>query len=249
MSALASCSEKDEPKNDIVLAEPAVTTAAASTETPTEPTTKAELHEHHDYEDGVLLGSWQGLFMNITFKDDNTASADFDISDILMVDYSGNVLYNGDIYPPDSISYDGSELTISIKPEGTDSPAELAKLVRTGEADPDSIDGEYSFSAGTFYTSICSALGSDEKEPDLKMIIDDGYFYIKTDELCSYTQKADEISFSNLKFSTEIVGLELDECTFVLDGNECTLYDKFGVIEELKKIADNSADEETNTAE
>lgn len=244
-AALASCGEKEEVP-EIVLADPAETSAPATTATTAEPTTKAALHERHDYEDGVLIGDWHGLFMDLTLKDDNTADADLDISDIFMIDTDGTVTYNDNEYPSESVSYDGSELTVNITPEGSDSSVELVKLVRTGEPDPDSFNGEYTMSEGAFCKIIYSALDVDENDPDLKILIDNSYFYIRTNNFCSYSQKADEITFSDLKFSTEMTGIELSDCTFVLDGDNFTLYDQYGVIDEFKRKNADTSEEGTS---
>lgn len=210
-------------------------TTEAVTEASTEPATKTDYHERHDYESGVLVGSWKGDFTDLDFCEDGTVSLHNDISDIIMFTSEKTLLFNGEEYPQENVRYDGSSLVVNVSANGE--PVELLNASRIGEAAPDKLDGEYSFNSGYLVESLADSDEQKEKIlPSLTMTIRNGHCFLTINSFCKYTQTADEVEFTDCTVDPSLMEAEFGKSTFVLeeDGG-FTLYDADGNTEKFVK--------------
>lgn len=225
------------------------TTAAVTTQSTTQPTTEAttvaDFHERHDYEDGVLVGHWIGDTADLYIQEDGMLSADFDISELMMFSSDGAFMLSGEKYPKENVQYDGATLTV-VADSGEDSeasePVEIISLVRIGDPVPDEIDGRYTFASEKLKESLVSAIVGTEEDIDITMLIRNGHCIISVSNFCSYTQKGDELTLSGTLLDFGGMG---GDCTFVLDGDTCTIYDSNGVTDEFVKHPDEPEPETT----
>lgn len=236
---LASCGGKEESSARPIETEPAATTLATAPVTTAATTTKPAVqpvtHERHDYEDGVLLGRWEGADADIEFKENGLVSLEYDISDIMLIKDDGTFMLSGDTYSQEYVSYDGTTLTVLTKPEEGEEQTELIKLVRKGEPDPVSYDGIYSIDNDYLKERLAGVLSGEEvSELNVEMKINRGNFIIYLEDFCEYTQKGDVLELS-VGDEAGALAEELGDTTFVLDDDKCVIYNSNGITEKFWK--------------
>lgn len=226
---LAACGDKSGTENKAPLQFDTESSTAA------EPTTVPELHERHDYEDGVLIGHWEGDYSDLVFQENGMVSATFDISSFILFTHDGKFMINGETYPEDSVYYDGSLLKVSVPGGEGEEPAEILSLVRVGEPVPEDIDGEYTIDSELLRDSLSSAIGAEDTDIDIHMTIRNERCFIELPDFCSYIQNGDELKLSGEALEVSGIGDTLSDCTFVLEDGVCTFYDSTGYTDEYVK--------------
>ncbi|MBR2284194.1 MAG: hypothetical protein IJ874_07230 [Ruminococcus sp.] len=213
----------------------------------TEPTTiPIPDRPRHEYSGNAIVGRWTDYASYLTFSAEGTVSAEVDLTGELYFDTDGSVMADGVEVPPENVSYDGETLTIrALKGEAT-GVSDIMILKRTGEADPDSIDGEYELVSGTLVQSLRSQY-SGAKE--LRLVIDWGECWLEVSDFCTYTQDSDMLVFSGAGKS--LLGLDdtlAGAVLFELDGDRLTLYFNNGSAEIYDRADDEAAAaEDTDT--
>ena len=236
---LASCGGKEESSSRPIQTEPAASTNAAAQVTTAATTTKPAVqpvtHERHDYEDGVLIGRWEGADADIEFKENGLVSLEYDISEMMMINDDGTFMLSGDTYSQEYVSYDGTTLTVLTKPEEGEEQTELIKLVRKGDPDPVSYDGIYYIDNDYLKERLAGVLSGDEvADLDVEMKIKNGNFIIYLEDFCEYTQNGDVLELSVGEEAGELAE-ELGDTTFVLDDDKCVIYNSNGITEKFWK--------------
>lgn len=235
---LASCGGTESSESRTITSASGTTAPQNVTQPTTEATTAAEFHERHDYEDGVLVGRWRGDSAELYFQEDGMISADFDISVLMMFNSDGAFMLSGNEYPRENVQYDGTNLTVladSTEEDEAAEPVEIISLIRTDEPNPDEIDGRYAFASEELKDNLVAAIVGEEAEDiDITMLIRNGHCIISIRDFCSYTQKGDVLMLSGTLLDFSNVG----DCTFVLDGDTCTIYDSNGDTDEFVKYQD-----------
>lgn len=242
--ALASCGGAESSESRTITPASGTTAPQNVTQPTTEATTAAEFHERHDYEDGVLVGRWRGDSAELYFQEDGMISAEFDISALMMFKPDGTFMLSGNEYPKENVQYDGTNLRIvadSAEEDEAAKPAEIIGLIRTGDPDPDKIDGVYTFTNEDLKNGLVEAIVGEESEDiDMTVLIRNGHFIISVRGLCGYTQKGDVLMLSGTLLDFSNVG----DCTFVLDGDTCTIYDSNGDTDEFVKYTNEPTESE-----
>lgn len=224
--SLASCGEKVTDTRPIQ-----VVTAAPTTEAATEPVTELPtFHERHDYEDGVLIGRWKSTEADVVLQENGKVSAEFDISEVMMIDSDGIFMLSGEEFLPEQVEYDGTELVIYSKSDESGELSEFLHLVRKDEPDLDRFDGVYEVETEYLRERLASAvIGSDASALDVELKIRHGHFIVSLPEFCDYTQKGDEFTLSFGDGSGDGFADSISNSTFVLDGDKCTFYNETGL--------------------
>lgn len=238
MLSLAACGEKEESSARPINIEKG-TAAAVTTQAPTNAAGEAEtqpatFHERHDYEDGVLVGRWSGDEADIVLQENGKVSAEFDISEVMMLSKDGSFMLSGETNPP--VQYDGSTMTVFANAEDGGEAVEFLKLSRIGDPDPDSFDGLYDIATEEFKQKLAGIIvGDDTADFDVKLRIRYGKFIVCLPEFCDYTQKGDEFSLALEGSGDGSLIDELGDSTFVLDGDNVTFYTDEGISEQFEK--------------
>ncbi len=235
---LASCGSKEESQvRQMTVEETATTTAAPVTTaaTTTKPAVQPVTHERHDYEDGVLVGRWQGAGSDLEFKENGKVSLEYDISEVMMIDDDGTFMLSGDTYSADYVKYDGTTLTVLTKPETGEEQTELIRLVRKGDPDPVKFDGVYTVESDYFRERLAGVIAGSGTAPlDVEMKIRNGHFIIYLEDFCEFTQKGDELHLSLGEGEGELAE-QLANSTFVLEDGKCVIYNSTGITDEFWK--------------
>lgn len=235
--SLTSCGSKEESSVRPIKIEESATAAieTAQTTSTTDVTTEiATFHERHDYEEGVLVGRWKGSEADIVLQENGKVSAEFDISEIMMIEKDGIFMLNGEEYP--NVEYDGKTLTIMTNAEEGKESIEFLTLSRIDEENPDSYDGLYEIETELFKEKIAGIVISDETANfDVQIRIRYGKFIICLPDFCEFTQNGDELSLTLPDGLDGSFADELSSSTFVLDGNTVTFYSHEGITEIFEK--------------
>ena len=180
--------------------------------------------KRHEYENGILVGSWTDYASNLVFSD-KSVSLTLDVSGSIYFEYDMSVMIDGIEIPPDNVSFDGTTLSVTADASDEDSAiADILTLRRTdGNTDPSDIDGSYEIVSGTMAQQIREGYGAAGDSATMK--IDYGDCYVCFDDFCSYTQDEDVLSLSG--DGIELLGL--DEATaafiiFTVEDDQLTLY-------------------------
>ncbi|MDO4863440.1 MAG: hypothetical protein Q4A05_04640 [Ruminococcus sp.] len=234
--SLVSCGDGAESSvRPIKIEESATAAIQTTTEPPSQPTTeRPTYHERHDYEDGVLVGRWEGDEADIVLQENGKVTAEFDISEIMMIK-DGVFMLSGEKEPP--LEYDGTTLKIYANGEEEGSePVEFLTLTRIDEPAPDSFDGLYSIDTEDFKQRLAGLFIDEETaDIDVQMRIRRGHFIVCLPEFCDYSQNGDEFSLS-LSYATDgSLADELTDSTFVLDGDSVTFYNSDGIPEQFER--------------
>lgn len=227
---LAACgSSKETSQREIILEK----TTAVTTEAQTEPSSvPAVLHERHDYEDGVLVGRWEGTEADILIQDNGKISAEFDISDVMMIDDDGTFMLSGEEHP--TVQYDGTTLNIFTNGENGGEPVSFLTLKRADESEQDGYDGLYDIDTENFRQKLAELVtGSDYTDSPVQIRIRYGKFRVCLPEFCDYTQKGDEFTLSMTDGGS--ISDYLSDSTFVLDGDHVTFYNAEGITEQFDR--------------
>ncbi|MCR5706657.1 MAG: hypothetical protein K6G82_00090 [Ruminococcus sp.] len=238
--SLASCGDKEEQsvRPIVVAGSTEAPTSEASSEPTSEPTTEAAtFHEPHDYEDGVLVGRWAGDEADIVLQDNGKVSAEFDISEVMMLRSDGVFMLSGEEFPPENTEYDGTELVIYTTDEESGERVEFLRMQRRDDPAPDSYDGLYDIVTDLFKEKLAGLItGEETSELEVQMRIRRGNFIVFLPEFCEYTQSGDEFSLMLPNAADGSLADELGDSTFVLDGDQVTFYNGEGITEQFKKM-------------
>ncbi|MBQ8296597.1 MAG: hypothetical protein IJX77_02300 [Ruminococcus sp.] len=185
--------------------------------------------------DKNLVGAWYSddFGGDMVFGDDNKISMSMDYSEIMYFDADQNLMMSGVACPSE---YDGKTLSVVLGEEmGMTEEMEILTIERIGDADEDSIDGEYKLTGGELYTEL-NALYTDEGTTgDVNIIIDGETLEIEL-SLCEYKADGKKIEFTGE--GVEILGLENEEdavCDYEIDGDNLTLTESSGSTMEFTK--------------
>ena len=237
--SLVSCGGKEESSvRPIVIAESTTApTTEASSEATTAPTAEpATFHERHDYEDGVLVGRWASSEADIVLQENGKVSAEFDISEVMMLRSDGVFMLSGEEFPLENTEYDGTELVIYTTDEESGERIEFLRMKRRDDPVPDSYDGLYDIVTDLFKEKLSALVTSDETADfDVQMRIRNGNFIVCLPEFCEYTQNGDEFSLTLANTEEGSLADELGNSTFVLDGDHVTFYNEEGISEQFEK--------------
>ncbi|MBP5361965.1 MAG: hypothetical protein J6Y71_02905 [Ruminococcus sp.] len=235
--SLVSCGSKEDTSVRPIKIEESATAAiettvsSAATNSSTEQTT---FHERHDYEDGVLVGRWEGEEAEIVLQDNGKVTAEFDISEVMMIEKEGVFMLSGEEYP--NVQYDGKTLTILTNGDDDTDPIEFLTLSRKDEPNTESYDGLYDIETELFKEKLAGIIvDEDAADFDIQIRIRYGKFIVCLPEFCEYTQNGDEFSITLPYGSEGTLADELSDSTFVLDGDKVTFYTSEGISEQFEK--------------
>ena len=234
--SLASCGSKEESSvRPMVIEESTTAAIQTTTAAPEQPSAEpATFHERHDYEDGVLVGRWEGDEADIVLSDSGKVTAEFDISEVMLLEKDGTFMLSGEEQP--KAEYDGSRLTLYTNGEEEGDVVEFLTLTRADEPNPDSYDGLYNIETADFKQRL-AGLFIDEEAADfeVQVRIRYGKFIVCLPDFCEYTQNGDEFSLLLPNSADGSIADELSDSTFVLEGDSVTFYNGEGIAEQFEK--------------
>ena len=185
--------------------------------------------------DKNLLGSWysEDLGGNMVFSDDNTVSVSVDYSELMYFDADMNLVISGVSCPAE---YDGTNLSAVLGADLTGGEEmEMFTLKRTGEADEDSLDGEYNLVSGSLYDELSALYEGGIDTDSIQMVIDGETLEI----MMNFSEyKADGKQIEFVETSANFFEFEEGEepiCDYVIDGDTLTLTEASGETMELTK--------------
>ncbi|MBR2284193.1 MAG: hypothetical protein IJ874_07225 [Ruminococcus sp.] len=144
--------------------------------------------------DENLIGTWMDENHGYRFQDDRKVSLIADMSDTLH--FSGNSVYFvSELDSVTDIEYDGTTLSIMFRYTdevaqeygiSDNSSFELVTLERRDDPDPDSFDGEYSFTGGAYFENIAYTFGLEAEAMTASAVIDGESFIVTVEDYSDY---------------------------------------------------------------
>ncbi len=185
--------------------------------------------------DQNLLGAWycEEIGGNMLFSEDNTIAVSVDYSELMYFDADKNLVISGVGCPAE---YDGTTLAVVIGADMTGGEeTEMFTLKRTGEANADSLDGEYNLVSGSLYDELSALYEGGIEADSIQMAIDGESLEIIMD-FSEY--KADGKKLEFIETSANFFEFENEEeaiCDYVIDGDKLTITESSGETMELTK--------------
>lgn len=185
--------------------------------------------------DSKLVGEWHSddLGGSLCFSDDKRVSISVEYTDYMYFDSDMNLNMSGMALDSE---YDGSKLSVVLdEDDGADEEMELLTLERIGEADEDSLNGEYKLTGGELYSQLSTMFGEDYNQ-DINMTIDDEELFVSLD-ICDYKADGKKLEFTGdgvefFDFDDEDEAI----CDYKIDGDNLTITESSGDTMELTKV-------------
>lgn len=183
--------------------------------------------------DEALIGRWynEDLGGSFCFEEDNTVVLSADYSSIMYFDEDQNFIVSTVTFDSE---YDGTTLSVTMdEDDGADEETLLLEVERIGDADEDSIDGEYTLVGGDLYDELTSTFS--EIDADFTITIDGELLYLNL-QICEYKADGETVEFTGE--GVEFFEFESEEdaiCEYEIDGDTLTLTENSGSTLELTK--------------
>ena len=237
-SVCCACSSGDSSVASSGTSVPATAASAASE------TSAVTTEGKSGYSGGDITGEWiyTGLsgrdVLTLDFEPDGIASALVDASSMIYFEEDGSLNAMGITIPAENISYDGSEIRVSMKfgkssgdgdPEKQNKGAALTDMLvmeRIGDPAPDNMDGEYSISGGTLYDTIISPImdGMGAEDAETTAVIDGDSFYLDLNRALSYTTEGEKLTIEGGDMLLSVLDISYDDTLYyTVSGDELLL--------------------------
>lgn len=190
--------------------------------------------------DPAVIGDWYSEEMSGTFCFDaeNQVAMGMDYSSLMYFNADKELVLVGgsddDLTVP--VDYDGSTLSVSYADETTGTTVELMTLVRIGDADPASLDGDYELISGDLYDAFASNLYGDI-DSNVTMIVSGETLTLKM-SVCEYSADGENIEMFGDGLS--LFGIENQEdavMSYTILGDKLTITDATGEVMEFTKLS------------
>ncbi len=229
--SLVSCGKKQASYS-----EKAVVPTEIATEPSTEPTT-VQLHEKHDYEQGILKGTWSSPYMDLEIVDDTNVSIIWDITDVLFFTNDGGCMIDGETYSPDEVASDGSEIKVLSHENTGEDESVLLCMKRIDETEGEGLDGEYILEECELLSYFAYDETQDIDMPEMRILVSGELCDLKYKDIVNYSQNGDEVTLTGKYI--DYAGFEDGAVlSFVMEGDVCTLY--YGGVGETLEFTKNS---------
>lgn len=184
--------------------------------------------------DKNIVGAWHSdeLGGDMNFSKDGKLDLVIDYSEYMHFNADGNLVMSGLECEAD---YDGSNLSVTLGEDmGMDEEMNLISLERIGDANEDSVDGEYNLTGGELYDELIT-MYDNEENASMKITIAGEDMSISV-ALCEFTAKDGKLELKGDNLS--MLGLDDEDegkCDYKIDGDTLTLTEASGNTLELTK--------------
>ena len=187
--------------------------------------------EKKEKSDGIE-GSWgmesDDTAVTMVF-DDGKISAAVVVPDLLEFD-GDKVLFGGEELSEDDYEFDGKKFSCSMQGQS------ILEMEKTGGGE-DNYDGEYNITGGVFSSILSSALGAEETDADMSLVVAGDTTTFVLNDIADYEAKDGKLTISGvISFISDAADGE-DEATveYKINGDTLTLTNEDGEETELTR--------------
>ena len=189
--------------------------------------------------DENILGTWRSDFQGYRFQEDRNVSLIMDFSDSVHFTSDGKLIVNGEEISEDMITDDGKSITAEITYEGFDDSAVIFTLERIdGQTSPDSFDGSYVMTEGSYKKLIASNLGLTPEQINVEVNVEGENFDVIVVDYCLFETNSGKLELFSENMDYVDENANSVSYDYTIDGDTLTLTYETGDTEILKKSDD-----------